>query len=325
MNRTLHAVKVIGLLLGFYVLCLALVGGLIALDVVVTSGIGSHAPLLRELVLLYVVTAIALYIVVRGVFVSTRVRHRDVVGITVTEQDEPALWQRVRFLARSVGTRAPSRIYLVPDPNAAVWENARLLGLVPGPRNMMIGVPLLIALTPAQFDSVIAHELGHFGNRDTRFGAIDARARSSVMAASLAATHGLRNHSSDGWFLNLRLPVQAAFAKVFHGYARLVLAATQKASRREEYAADRVAASIAGHANAAAALRELPAIAAAFSFYIDRYVTRGLDRKLFPTPGQVLGGFAFLMADPARQAELDEIRQTPKVDAADEFDSHPPL
>jgi Zn-dependent protease with chaperone function len=176
---------------------------------VVTKADASMPALGREVAIAYLLTAVALYVVVRGVFVSTRVRHRHIVGVMVTDRDEPALWERVRFLARAVGTRAPSRIYLVPDVNAVVWENARLLGLIPGRRSMMIGMPLLIALTPAQSDAVIAHELGHYGNRDTRLGALDHRARESVM----------------------------------------------------------------------------PAVEAAFNFYLDRYVAAGIERDLLPAPG----------------------------------------
>jgi Zn-dependent protease with chaperone function len=293
---------------------------------VVTKADASAPALAREVAFAYLLTAVALYVVVRGVFVSTRVRHRHIVGVSVTERDEPALWERVRFPARSVGTRAPSRIYLVPDVNAAVWENAKLLGLIPGRRSMMIGMPLLMALTPAQFDSVIAHELGHYGSRDTRLGALDHRARESVMAAVAAAQGRLTGRrKADGKPRRLRLPGQVAYAAVFRAYARLVLSVTQQASRRQEFAADRVAAGIAGQATAAAGLRELPAVEAAFNFYIDRYVAAGIERDLLPAPGEVLGGFGALLAEPSRQTELDELRQDPTAEAPDAFDSHPAI
>ena len=62
-------------------------------------------PRSRQVAIAYLLTAVAVYVVVRGVFVSTRVRH--IVGVIVTDRDEPALWERVRFLARAVGTRPP--------------------------------------------------------------------------------------------------------------------------------------------------------------------------------------------------------------------------
>src|SRR5262249_17986453 len=41
-------------------------------------------------------------------------------------------------------------------------------------------------------------------------------------------------------------------------------------------------------------------------------------------PPEVLGGFAALLADSERQAELDGIRQKPAAEEHDKFDSHPP-
>lgn len=326
MRRIFHALTVVALLLGFYVLCLGILTALIALDVVVTKADASTPALGREVAIAYLLTAAAVYVVVRGAFVSTRVRHRHIVGVMVTDRDEPALWERVRFLAQAVGTRAPSRIYLVPDVNAAVWENARLLGLIPGRRSMMIGMPLLIALTPAQLDAVIAHELGHYGNRDTRLGALDHRARGSVTAAVAAAQGRLAGRrTADGRPRRFRMPGQTVYVALFGAYAHLVLSVTQQASRRQEFAADRVAAGIAGQANAAAGLRELPAVEAAFNFYLDRYVAAGIERDLLPAPGEVLGGFARLLAEPTRQADLDPLRQDPTAETPDPFDSHPPI
>jgi Zn-dependent protease with chaperone function len=225
------------------------------------------------------------------------------------------LWARVRQLAAQVGTRAPRRIYLVPKVNAAVWENPRLLGLIPGPRQMMIGVPLLVALTPAQLDSVLCHELGHYGNSDTRLGGLVGRARVSVLAALDAAGRPRR----------VKLPGSGLFVLLFCSYARVVLRFTQPASRAQELAADRVAARVAGTASTIAALRELPGLDAAFDFYLNRYIAPGLALGLMPPPPEVFGGFAALLAEPSRRAELDEMRQHPREEEANPFDSHPPI
>src|SRR2546423_9547241 len=197
MRRYLFVAQILSLLIGFYVICAALVAGLIALDVFVFSLGGAE----RAGVALLAVTLAAIFVVLRGVFVSTRLRHRHVVGIKVPETEQPALWARIRELAAQVGTRAPRRLYLVPDVNAAVWENTRLLGMIPGRRQMMIGVPLLMALTPAQLDAVLAHELGHYGNRDTRLGGLVGRTRQSVLATVRAAAGRRRGLPGGGLFV----------------------------------------------------------------------------------------------------------------------------
>jgi Zn-dependent protease with chaperone function len=310
MRRYVFVAQVLGLLVGFYLMCVALVAGLAALTVLAFNA--RHAG--RAAVFLALVTLAAIFVVIRGVFVSTHLRARHVVGITVTPAEQPALWARIRQLAAQVGTRAPRRLYLVPDVNAAVWENTRLLGLVPGRRQMMVGVPLMIALTPAQLDAVLAHELGHYGNRDTRLGGLVGRTRQSVLAA-------LRTAGRQGRF---ELPGATLFVAVFRWYAIVVLRVTQEASRAQEYAADRVAAQIAGPANAIAALGELQAIDMAFDFYLDRYLAPGLELGLMPPPPELFGGFAALLAEPTRQAELDEVRRSPREVETDPYDSHPP-
>jgi Zn-dependent protease with chaperone function len=310
MRRYAYVAQILSLLIGFYVICAALVAGLVALDAFVFSIDGAE----RAGVALLAVTLAAIFVVLRGVFVSTRLRHRHVVGIAVTQAEQPALWARIRELATQVGTRAPRRLYLVPDVNAAVWENTRLLGLIPGRRQMMIGVPLLMALTPAQLDAVLAHELGHYGNRDTRLGGLVGRTRQSVLAAVRAA--GRRRFN---------LPGGGLFAAIFEWYAKVVLKVTQEASRAQEFAADRVAAQIAGPATTIAALSELRGIDRAFDFYLARYLAPGLALGLMPPPPELFGAFSAMLADPVRRGQLDELAREPREETADPFDSHPPM
>jgi len=323
MRRIVHAAHVIVLLLGFYVLCIGLLAALVAADVFVTRQAAASAALDREVVIAYVLTAVVAYIAVRGIFVSIRVRDRNLRGIAVSERDEPALWRHVEFLAREVGTRPPKRIYLVADVNASVWDNAHLLGLIPGQRRMKLGLPLLAGLTPAQFDAVVSHELGHFGNRDLRFGALDHRAAANV-ASAMSAARG-RRLAKAGLRRGLWIPGHNTVEAMFDLYGRHVLAVTQAARRRQEYAADRVAADIAGHANAASALRELRVIATALDFYLDKYATVGLDRKLVPMPAELFGGFAAMLAEPERRKQLDDVRRNQVADPPAAFASHPPM
>ena len=319
MRKTAFAFQIVGLLAGFYVLCFGILAALVALDVVVIDNIGHMAAAIKLVILLFGATAAAAIVVIRGVFVSTRIQ--KVTGVKVSRADEPVLWQRVTDLAAAVGTRAPSDIRLVPEVNAAVWEDARLLGLIPGKRHMVIGVPLLLGLTSAQLDAVIAHELGHYSGRDTQLGGLVGRTRASVVNAVYAA-HG---RTRKGTTSRVRLPGADVFAHVFRGYARLVLTVTEEASRRQEYAADQVAAQIAGPAAAADALRELPVLDAAFDFYVDRYLAAGLHANLLPPPAEAFAGFAALLADPERAEELGKIRANPPEKTADKFDSHPPI
>jgi Zn-dependent protease with chaperone function len=314
MRRAAHFLTVIGLLVGFYLLSLGLLAVLLVIDVLVTKELGDHPAALKIMVFCYLATVGVGLIVYRAAFVSTRMRKPP--GIAVSPAEEPRLWARVRELAAVVGTRPPREIRLVPDVNAAVWEDTKLLGLIPGKRHMMIGVPLLLGLTRAQLDSVIAHELGHYSGSHTRAGALYTRTRATVVSAKLAAD---RNQSAGHY------SGAAVWAALFAAYARLVLSVTQPAARAQEHAADRVAAQVGGRAAAASALREIPVLDAAFDFYLERYVAPGAAFKALPMPAQVLGGFRELLQDPERRAELDEMRAKPPKSELGRFDSHPPI
>jgi hypothetical protein len=187
---------------------------------------------------------------------------------------------------------------------------------------MMIGMPLMLGLTKPQLDAIIAHELGHFSGSHTRSSALDARVRASIIAAAETAAGRRRRNGKEHKF---RLPGNDLFAALFTAYARLVLSVTNEESRKQEYAADRVAAQISGRRAAAAALREMPALDAAYDFYLDRYVASGLELNLLPLPADILGGFGALLREPDRQKELNEIREKPPTAKPSPYDSHPPL
>jgi len=89
-------------------------------------------------------------------------------GELVREQDAPALWQRVRNLARTLGTEPPRQIIGGIDTNFFVTESPITLakGTVEG-RSLFVSLPLLRVLDQREADAVLAHELAHFSGGDT--------------------------------------------------------------------------------------------------------------------------------------------------------------
>ncbi|WP_229898985.1 M48 family metallopeptidase, partial [Streptomyces capoamus] len=175
MGATLRALRALVLLLGFYLLSLVLLAALVGIDILVFSW--GHGPLTVKAGFITVLLALP---VVRGMLMLRTPKGEDGPGIPVTEADEPRLWALVRELAAAAGTRAPDRILLTGEVNAAVSENPRLLGLFAGRRTLHLGVPLLIGLTEAQLRSVLAHEFGHFTGGDTRLSVLVVRGRVQI-------------------------------------------------------------------------------------------------------------------------------------------------
>ncbi|MEB6588339.1 M48 family metalloprotease [Pseudomonas asiatica] len=96
----------------------------------------------------------------------------DVFGTPLTEQQAPALWARVRSLARRLDALEPDNIvvgclegfYVTSAEVLLQPDERRLQG-----RTLYLPLPLLAVLSRRESDAVIAHELAHFSGEDTAY------------------------------------------------------------------------------------------------------------------------------------------------------------
>ncbi|MER6201228.1 M48 family metallopeptidase [Streptomyces sp. NPDC001586] len=338
MGASLRALRALVLLAGFYLLGVVLLAALAGADYALVTQM--HGPIVFKLVIVSVVLAVP---IVRGLFMLRTPKGEPPAGITVTEAQEPLLWQTVRDIAQQVGTRAPDEIVLIDEVNAAVSEDAKLLGLRPGTRRLYLGLPLMTGLDEMQLRAVLAHEMGHYANFDTRLTPLIARGR-----AQLIRTIGHFHERADGKVAKERAKQEKrdekriakgkkakgvdttgegamyrAMAKIYMAYGNFYMRATRSTSRRQELAADLASVRVAGRDSAASALRELNALDSAHDFYMGSYATLGVGAGLLPRPGQVFGGLRRLLD--ARSADLDELRQELSTEPTSAYDSHPAL
>jgi Zn-dependent protease with chaperone function len=286
------------LLLGFYVYAFGIVAALGVLTIVLVDRVpGAVVSKLGYLTL--AVAGAVLY----ATWKVLRAKPKPMPGLVLSERHAPLLWAEVRAIAAEVRTRVPDEVRLVADVNAAVSEDTRLLGLRGGRRYLYVGLPLLQAMNLAQFRSVLAHELGHYSHQHTRLGALTYRGMNTMVQTIVR----VGPTSLAGLLLRI-------YARVYH----LVSAAV---SRTQEIEADRASVRVAGRQAAASALRELPALDAAWAFYLNNYVGWGLDSG--HAPSDVLAQFPTLLA--ARAGELAEILITHATEVASRYDSHPPI
>jgi TolA-binding protein/Zn-dependent protease with chaperone function len=103
-------------------------------------------------------------------------------GRTIGPHEHPRLWQLVREVAERVGTRPVDTIILLPSTDAAVVERGTFLARFRdrGERVLILGVGLLEGFSERAFCSVLAHEYGHFHNRDTAGGGIALRVNQAM-------------------------------------------------------------------------------------------------------------------------------------------------
>lgn len=297
MVTTLRAALSLVMLAGFYVVAVGLAVLLGWLSVLAFTS--DHARGAGYLALFAIVLVVG---IVSALWKVARAKAAPPDGVEVPPQSAPELWTVVRELAAAAHTRAPDEIRLVADVNAAVSEEARLLGLVGGRRRMYLGVPLLQALDVAMLRSVLSHELGHYSRNHTRLGPLAYRGRAVVMA-TVQATSG----SVVGWLLA--------------GYARLYLLVSAAVSRRQELEADEISVAVAGREVAQQSLREVEVVSAAWQHYTGVYVAPAFEVGLAPTAPAFFGGFDALLR--ARADELADLRRQAPDATQSRWDSHP--
>lgn len=299
MIATARAGLTVLMLLGFYLLALVQLVAVVAFG----AWLATLLPGPLALKLIWPLLAAAVGAVGLALWRAIRSKPQPPDGLPITPGKAPALWDAVRRLSAEVGTRMPDEIRIVPDVNAAVVEQARLLGLLGGRRYLYLGLPLLQGLTVAQLHAVIAHELGHYSGRHTSLGAVAYRGRIAIGTA----IERIGRFNPVGW--------------CFKGYARLYLLVDHAVVRRQEFEADRAAVWAAGRAAAGSALREVHVIDSAWQFYFMEYVKPGWERGY--APEDIFGGFRDLLA--GRQRELAGLRLTVPGGEGSRWDTHPPL
>ena len=161
-------------------------------------------------------------------------------GLALDRQNSPRLFAMLDDLTSKL--RAPKfhHVLLDTDFNAGVMQVPRL-GILGWQRNyLVLGLPLMEALSPEQFQSVLAHEIGHLSGSHSRFAGWIYRVRQTWNQLMQSLDAG----SS----------ASQIFTVFFDWYAPFFSAYSFALARANEYEADRCAAQVAGAKNMADAL-----------------------------------------------------------------------
>src|SRR5688572_17399217 len=223
----LHALRLVGLVVLGYLYPLALLGASFSL-VLVLAWLAPRAwkASQDEVIIIYFAALIGALVlaalIVRTFFVSlpTPPGHPLVPG------DGAPLRALVDELRKLADAPPIHHIHLDEHLNAAVTQRPRFGFWGPRTNYLMIGLPLMLALTRDQFRSVLLHELGHLSARHASFGAWIYRVQSTweTMAEPFKAVGWLRRIVM-GWFVSW--------------YGAHFATSTLALRRRHEYEADR--------------------------------------------------------------------------------------
>ncbi len=265
----------------------------------------AHTPV-RLLLMVAVGTAVSVFAVVRGTF--SRAREGDP-GQRLDLEAHPRLRALLDEVAARIGTRPVDNVYLTPDAGVAVMERGGVGRQLRGSaeRCLILGIAVLDGMTRRQLEAVLAHEYGHFINRDTAGGGFSF----SVRLALMDTAHRLARGDAANWFNPAWLFVS--------GFSVVFMRISQGASRLQEVLADRWAALAYGAGAFADGLRHVVAASVRFEAWADATVNAALEAKR-----PLVNLYREAVELPAdRRAELAARVAAELARAPGAYDSHP--
>lgn len=171
-------------------------------------------------------------------------------GRLLVRSEAPLLFSEVESMCKRLRAPVVDEIKVDDEMNASISRVPRF-GLLGWPRHyLVLGLPLMAALSPEEMKSVIAHEMGHHSKLHGRFSAWVYRVRLTWFNL----VGGLE--ASGHWG-------GALFKPFFNWYAPYFGAWSFVLARQQEYEADSVAAELTSPAVAARALQRLNVVAPA--------------------------------------------------------------
>ena len=172
---------------------------------------------------------VTIYTMVRSLFI--KVDDTDP-GRSLSYDEAPGLWDLTRTVAAAVKTRPVDEIRITPGTDLAVYEKGtwRERSQDKAQRILILGTGVLNDFRQNGFRAVLAHEYGHFTNRDTAGGDVAIRVNTDMMKFAYAMA---ANEQASWW------NVAFQFLRIYHFIFRRL---SHGATRLQEVLADRVAA-----------------------------------------------------------------------------------
>ncbi|MCF7798510.1 M48 family metalloprotease [Candidatus Woesearchaeota archaeon] len=158
------------------------------------------------------------------------------IGVLVKRKEHPKLIALVEETAEKLNVSCPDEIYLTADPSISVSGFFK--------KRLSIGIASIRSLSEKEFQSIIAHEMGHFYGKDTVIGGFFWRVdysleKSSEFGKAWYDAIPIMNFAIIGLVVMLFYKVYRFFFGIINYYY----------SRQMEYRADYVASKVAGSTN----------------------------------------------------------------------------
>lgn len=292
-----RAALVLALWLGFWMLALGLVAGLIWIPFVQLAyrsslQLSGAVAGLAGLTLAY----------------SLRPRRRNPTGAKVvpplSRETAQPLYALVQRIGADLGIVAPVNIHLIGESSAFIFAKRNWFGKVQS-LEVALGLPLVGSMSEAELGSVIAHEFGHFVAGDMSLGPWVYRTRTAIARTVTDLDNSL-------FFLDF----------LFRSYGHWFLRLSASVSRAQEYAADATAAKTFGAVVACDALKKVHLIDPFWSSYFHLELVPALNRG---ASVPIFEGFRQFCKATKRRADVQEAIRRAEAPTVSQYDTHPSL
>lgn len=236
----------------------------------------------------------------------------SVVGVAVTEESSPRLWQLVREVAAKIGSLQPEQIVVGIEPNFFVTEaEVTCLSGKFTSRTLYCSLSLARILTIPEFTSIIGHELGHFKGLDTRY----SKDFYPIYRGTINAIASLEETGGNGFASIALAPATMVLTYFFDCFAT----AETKIARERELLADQQGVNVSSSIDAGAALGKVDA----FAWIWNELVRNNIDRL---PRGQADSNLSVAFAERvARERKVEVLEGIGWAKTIHPTDSHPPL
>lgn len=241
----------------------------------------------------FLLLLLPLLALVRVVLGALRVRVPAPEGVEVTEAEVPRLFALIDEVRKPLGVARPRHVLLVDDLNASVAEVPRL-GVLPWfTTYLLVGVPMMQALSEDELRCVLAHEFGHLSAADGRLGSWVYRVQSSWFRVAESVE---QQHVGGADII----------ARFFDWYLPRFSAWTFVLRRSQEYSADAASVRATDARTAADALLRVQLAAKAMEANVERLQEHMKEQDSPPADFYEVLGQRFREPSALHQAWLDE-------------------
>ncbi len=232
------------------------------LGISVMAGTGSLIGILAGLGIISIGFMTCIFLIK---FIFSVKKYDESKTVTITEEEQPQLFDFIRRLTKDTQTNFPKKIVLSTDVNASVYYNDSFWSMLfPVKKNLQIGLGLVNTLSLGEFKAVMAHEFGHFSQKSMKLGSFVYNVNKAIynmlyenkdFGKFLSGWGSV--HFAVGIFVWVTVQIITGIQKILGLMYSIINKQYMGLSREMEFHADAVAASVSGSNNCISALKKL--------------------------------------------------------------------